>query len=539
MSSLIPFVVGENYTNFLDSYFKPSFLKTKKTPSGHIVAHLVYHRLDRVVALCLRECVNPSSPTFPIKIEDFNKKNTPYKITPLQLAIIRGSYELASQMIQSGGIDLDGTDIHGWTALHHAAAMTDQAVITKLLEYKANPKMLNDRNGTYLDLWNLTHAPARQAIEYQIPLWDESQKKMDIIDGAAFEKLTGARFSDEVLTSSRLLIKDWLKMDHEPESANAFLQETVRNYEEFSKNPPSIYMSKTHFTDEGKPMKDIGYGVFAGQDIQPKQVICEYIGKEISNEEENSEVEYLFSGIDGKSIRGFGSMIQDGFPNCAFIPINNLKGRKQRLILIALEPVAKGQPLFIDYMSHYVKWTDHVEPRPLALRQFVQGRPLKPMFDDLMQIMRNIKTSCIYDNPNLADAMKLTYLFSTPSSLLYLYFSNALSLKDLELFFNPLYSSEMTCKVKNAVQDGLVYLESLPEKYQQPVKCWFAQKFASGKMQVIFNIIYSLKRYVVPEKIEHYQRAQRKELDFTELLNHAYKDMADSMRTESGYAQYA
>ncbi len=126
----------------------------------------------------------------------------------------------------------------------------------------------------------------------------------------------------------------------------------------------SIFLKKSS-------IQNAGLGVFVAIDFQENDIITEYLGKKINNEQveqltSQNKFHYIAQlskdiSIDGyrfekiKNSFGFGSMINDiqnkKKTNCALFATT--KNRRLSLFIVAIKPIYQNEELFLNYGLKY------------------------------------------------------------------------------------------------------------------------------------------------------------------------------------------
>jgi len=407
------------FARIIGDYFKGSVID-QGCSSSHLLA-------------CLAS--SGSETTLSQSIQNVTESVTERKLSLLHVTVIMGRCELAKQLLESRLVDINAQDIRGWTALHFAAATCNDQMMDLLQEVGANQTLRNDLGGTAQNIWEMIHAPHKDPKEYAI--YHEKSGVVKKIDGVAFQKLTGANYSDEVLTDPKFLAKDWSSLTSTVPSLSQLQIEIAKQYESFRSAPPKVYMTDCIKTDCGADVRDVGFGVCAKQDIEPFEILTEYIGEEIDDEErKSSNLEYELMQIDSDythKIRGLGSIMQDGCPNVTALPIW-VDGRR-RLVFVSLEKIKKDENIVFNYISHRIKYNGHKELRPAALREYFQKNSPQEISKRLESVSFATESE-IYDHKELDSLTKLLYLITTPTALIDLLLRKVISTKDLPLLKN-------------------------------------------------------------------------------------------------------
>lgn len=410
------------------------------------------------------------------KKNDLNGVASPYKLSALHIATITGQSQIVQLLCDLPASNLNISDRHGWTPLHHAAVLGDKVSQKIFLLGKADKKAKSNNNGTYLDLVRL-----KTIQPISINSWDENSSSVKTLSPEEVEKVFSPfKFVDEVFMPPQLQIKNWLKLE-EFEIKNSLTDPDA--YQNFLKNRPSLYLKKSTQNDEGKPL-DTGYGVCVNEAIKAGSVICEYVGEDVSEELELSptESDYLLRdstnhfNVDGEGphhLLSYGSMIGDGFPNCVAITGAFLKGRDCRTVFVALTDLKKGDELFYNYGSHHIKWRNHQEPRPQALLSYFKENKIEDLLKKGTQDIYAL--SC------------LDYLAATPGQVLRLLLLEVIIPEDLVLLLNYFRQYQET-KADSLIvyQESLIkFFNSIKQLKEFPIiRDYFLNKIQSNNVMV-------------------------------------------------------
>ncbi len=466
------------YSN-LKNHFNLLQLDSKVTWHSHVLSLLIYHRASDLALVKIdealsnertaKECLNElevkkitlpiiwevadipeelgkkwlemqeaSSTPCVMSIKTLTSKMTPFALTPLHIATIMQDVRVVTKLLEVG-VYVDEPDFRSWTAAHHAALHPNRTILNALLLKGANSALRNCLDGTCTDLWNLVHPLEIPSVNF----WDAASMQVVKKDATYFRAATKAQFSAEMVTSPKSLLKNWVAPPAVYPVEGCLQKRIKAQYDAFQAASPTLCLQKQSHNDQGKLVGDIGWGVYAGQDLHKGRIVCEYVGQDIESEQSETkakrESEYVLDQIDASKIKGYAAFINDSFPNCMFMSISCTRGLKDRVLVIALEDIPQGQPLYIDYYSgHACKLRTHVELRMGAMRSFAA----MPKFKELVMHLRSLTSAgAIYDSPSCDEISQLTYIASTPASLIYLMCEDILSLEDfnwlLKMFPHP------------------------------------------------------------------------------------------------------
>lgn len=228
-----------------------------------------------------------------------------------------------------------------------------------------------------------------------------------------FFAMTGAEWIDEIKISPH----EVLNADYPSKKEEILMDFILPLYRSYQQLPPKLFIRQG--TGPGR------HTLHALEAIPKGAGIVEYLGEWTSSTTGSS---YRFGPIDGARYRNYGAMADDGFPNMGTFYLYGVDEIPLRVFFIALEDIAAGDMLTINYgLSHSVKTLEHEEYRLDAMRQFFLNNPL----DHCLNNMRNLlseplpKWETILKLENLT--AKVQYLYQTPSALEQLLFHNVLN----------------------------------------------------------------------------------------------------------------
>jgi len=416
---------------------------------------------------------------------DYSGEDRCYKLSPLAVCVLVKDQQTAAFLIQKGASPMI-PDIKGWTSFHHAAVQKDQQMLQLLetaqgVDLTVLGNLRSQEGGTYRDLQNLLNTPLPKP---QDSVFYYRQENGAIISGTAnqFRELTGALYTSSVVVTSSDLITLWANPRLRNELYNHLHDFWQKICESYFLNPPKIYLGKE---SSNTPW---GFDVYVDQDISAFQGITVYGGRVNPHP---ADADYLLIDVDGKEIRNLGPMINDGFPNCMYLPVA-YRGFSYDLF-IAIREIKKGERLVWNYgISHSVKLnTPHFELNPKELEDYVRNA----IFEKFTDLLLFFKSAYRLAAPStlltkLAEREKLSYLLETPSSQLYLLSKGLLPSEDIcEILFQD---QESLKKVR-------LNVERLDVLQNFAIKCDFVKKrleaFTEEKQGQMVGEIQELLRY--------------------------------------------
>lgn len=425
-----------------------------------------------------------------------------YQLNPLHVAVLERNESKLVDLLERKVCGVNEGDIHGCTPLHHAAATQQVGLMALLKQHGAKENLLNDRNGTPQDLLRLTRLPKPESSD-PVLIWDQDLKQPQFKSGVEVAKAIGSTFAREVYTPYEVFKADWSSLEQpcEPPEIKPFNDKMRQDYEKFCQNPPELYLSNRHVDDLGNALPDIGYGVFANRDIQPGEIVCEYIGEDTSeNPAEYSD--YVLNHIDGETknrIVGFGSLVQTSFPNAITTEIQNVRGRKERTILVATEVIKRHQPITIDYGSGHQIYAKNVyELRPDALAGFFNDHQISTMIADIRTKMgprmAKATTNAHIAKANLEELQasdhmtKMLYVAANIVALSSLFFNKIINLADVEALAEFCPNSILAINQEIILPGFRIYSESPPVR-QMALRDAIQTRIAKGSAEDCMTLI--------------------------------------------------
>jgi len=120
-----------------------------------------------------------------------------------------------------------------------------------------------------------------------------------------------------------------------------------------------------------------GLGLFAEELIPRDSYIIEYVGREISKEEEyTSKSKYLFEVSSKKTIDGQARSNTARYINHSCRPNAKIKIEKGRVFILAKRHIKPGEEINYDYGKEY--WRDRIEPKGCLCDKCLEARS-KPL----------------------------------------------------------------------------------------------------------------------------------------------------------------
>jgi SET domain-containing protein len=257
-------------------------------------------------------------------------------------------------------------------------------------------------------------------------LYHEESKEVTECSAKKFQELTSATYCRSIIIAPGELAKRWatkeIAQDHPP-VVSKFLEE---EYQRYISHPPKISIGKD------RSSLPHGFDVFVEEDVKTFQGVTFYGG---CLENNSSNPEYLLEDVNGEKFRNLGPMINDGFPNCMCVKVNDHGFRYH--FLLAIRDIKKGEKLVWNYgAGHKTKlYSPHFELNPEELKYYIQRNPIAQNFERLGRFFSTESNDCQFFLSNLAERERLSYVLETPSSMLYLLSEGLFTVEDMAVVF--------------------------------------------------------------------------------------------------------
>jgi hypothetical protein len=213
--------------------------------------------------------------------------------------------------------------------------------------------------------------------------------------------LTGAEWTTElILPKETAALHYTTPVDSEAE-LQSFLIPLYHNY---LTHPPRLRVGKSA----------TGYSLYADEPLKKGTVVTEYLG-EWSTSSKGSP--YRFGN--------YAAFAEDGFPNLEAFYLYGVDNVPLRILFVALEDLAPGQLLTINYgLNHSIKTIERVEYGLEAMYDFFTQNPLQELVQKIRWAMPQNRMDLGWEEVLAFEnrVAKLQYLFHTPSAFSYLFF---------------------------------------------------------------------------------------------------------------------
>ncbi len=388
--------LGDRYNLFAEIWQetpdRPPYFMQVSIPALNLA---IKHRIEHVINFVVQ---------FYAHKEDLNQTTPHRKFTPLHIAAITSNVEAAEQLIRAGA-EVNCRDSEKWTPLHHAALAGNQVMIDLLLRSGADCMAETSLGATFQNLTELLHPPQSAPRIF----WRDAEGVENLLSRDGFHKLTTAHFTSENVACEQQLFSYWnsfpkVALQDELVFANEFKQKYLEQLE-----MPVHAMSKVWHDSEGaKLISSPGLGLFAKKPFEAKEIIGEYLG--VVSQSNGSNVSDLIT-IDATAHRNEIPIINDGFINCVMIPVHGVRGLPTREIMVAAEPIGKGDQFCWNYGFHPTKMGPYVELRKKEVRKFVKTCN----FQEMAHLLTRVGVSGNVRFEDFIKAEKFRYILCTPS----------------------------------------------------------------------------------------------------------------------------
>lgn len=403
-----------------------------------ITIFLTARKAEVLAIICAKESLKVTEPQ--------------YKLTPLHLAVIVKNIDIVRILLENGA-EVNTRDANGWTALHHAMVLGDEAIITLLKEKGAADDILDPRNGTPADLYSLVHGkvdPMAQHFFYR----KKGDVELRLGTGADFYTLTGKKLSTEMLSAEGDLYHSWSRYFGRPPGTPDALP---------SPNPLMAMMildiTNEMYRKVMKPSRDDnpcflaedaasgGFTLRARRTIKTGEIVAFYTGHSVPRDLTDAEYEeylraacrdeptcYDSTGLLNHDRRCIASFGDDSFPNVLAWPALNILGLSKITGYVACVDIREGDKICRHYSgTHSVKLNARLELRPKAMHRFAAEFLADLMVCD--RVLNNERSSAL-ERSGLHT--QLLYLCSTKLSLFQLFANGLISATNMDILMEVL-----------------------------------------------------------------------------------------------------
>lgn len=370
---------------------------------------------------------------------ELDKKFTDYDVSALAIAVLGGNYRSVKKLIKAGA-DINCRDRYLWTPIHYATLLPSERIFNLLVRKGADGSACTGLDLTTQDLQKLIGKQEAilnpnvtiQVEGHNIP---STEIKNSPIFRSAFPDFK--EYTDELRYNREDFLALWTRKIPEDPQAD-LLSSFIVTYEEGLRNPPPLCV-KADEALKGRPC----YGLFAETLIKRGCFIVEYTGQYKNSETpaDLSEIfidkpEYGHNTFDALEVGNASRWANEGFPNCALVPVYNSKGG-ERVILVATEDIKPGEEILWDYRNVLcLKWGKYALQNPKRLVKFFTSHSFNKIKKMIKEAEENITPFCSEPSEEQDDAyhlrkvdavcqlldiqLKITYSLMTPTVLIFL-----------------------------------------------------------------------------------------------------------------------
>lgn len=353
------------------------------------------------------------------KLDTPEKKNylshrSTNQLSPLDICAILGKIEEANLLAEKGA-NCEKPDSMGRTPLHYASLVHGESseLFAKFAKavLKTDQKVdlfLRGSDAQYLNLDRLLDRTLPKPTDIVFDYRDAQGK---IAQGTAeeFFKMTGAQFSDRVLTTPRVVLMNWLERSAKPEVNDPYkLLEKLRLAFNLHKNNlVKVFIGK----DEECP---VGYDIYAGENIDIGTIIRVYSGEEKDAFTKTVINDYQLSLVDASKLRNLAAIANHGFPNAAVYSLYDFDGFSEFHLMVAIEPIKNGDKIVWNFgvNNNVIKDKDRVEIRKKELQAYLQKNTVESMIKEYDSKLKETNYKACIEREAIRD--RLSYLFQDP-----------------------------------------------------------------------------------------------------------------------------
>jgi hypothetical protein len=362
--------------------------------------------------------------------------SSPYKLTPLIVAVLTGRHDVMEMLLKEGA-DPKVPDHMGLRALHHAALLSDDVALERLLKNDPNSDQMKTRfEGTYKDIQNLTSKPktSKKANIY-VRLFKKDEEK---VSAKKYKELTERCYADKMYASPEEFFKFWIKQAHVPENADHMSVLVNRSWSELfsdksQENPCALVFPSCCSIARGETSPR----VVARTVIPEKSSFLAYFGEIKPSSLDPSKIDSIIPG-------SLAHFIQDGFPNCVLL--QHFENGFPVPTAVSLKEIERGETIYANLNDSSIKLN---MPCPVrnkkGLLELVSNdqnfEPLwneKPFEGKKAQKTKDVTAANNFSLNHMQLMAGLRYLVSTPSAQLYLISKDKLPLELFEKLLKAL-----------------------------------------------------------------------------------------------------
>lgn len=301
-----------------------------------------------------------------------------FRLTPLIAAILNNQLEYTKKILEFTN-NINAEDNQKYTAAHYAAIVANPDILKLLEERGANFEQVNAYGTTPLDILDIYCEAYCKKLKFLIYPFKKGPgfDRKFYLQRFHSEYLPCTIFSPQSLLGVRVTgpSHSWC-----PEILRQYVREQFEEMRKTDEIVPKIYIQSLERKDDETPIPEFLKGqleVRARKDIAPGEIIGEYTGYH-SHIQTNSKFPYgdksLGNACNGyiHAERGgnFMSLINHGPPNSASVT-HFYRGLPHQVI-IALRPIKKDEPIYLDYGKIYFKHKVVEELSPKTLQEYYE-----------------------------------------------------------------------------------------------------------------------------------------------------------------------
>ncbi len=393
-----------------DSALKTLFPKKKynKSTNPNVVLHyFLLHSSLSAIKGWVEKLVTPEKKAY-LTHRSINQ------LSPLDICAILGKIEEAKLLAEKGAT-CEKPDSMGRTPLHYASLVHGESseIFAKFAKavLKTNQKIdlfLRGSDPQYLNLNRLLDRTLPKPTDIVFDYRDAQGK---ITQGTAeeFSKMTGAQFSDRVLTTPSVVLMNWLERSGKPEVNDPYqlLTKLQLAFNLHKNRPVKVFIGK----DEECP---VGYDLYAGENIDIGTIIVVYSGEEKDSSTKTVVNDYQLSLVDASQLRNLAAIANHGFPNAAVYSLYDFDGFSEFHLMVAIEPIKNGDKIVWNFgvNNNVIKDKDRVEIRKKELQDYLQKNTLESMIKEYDSKLEQKNYKACIEREAIRD--RLSYLFQDP-----------------------------------------------------------------------------------------------------------------------------
>lgn len=370
-----------------------------------------------------------------------NSPDTPYQITPLHLAAMRGDAPCVEALINLGAsvIAQDGL---GNTPAHLAAFRGAWGVVTILREAAKTRKepleeIQNHQLATLDTLEKITKPPIRDP-QKEVAHMRNQEGNLVPVSSELYQTLTKTIFCNYVIYPPEDLQKRWIRSGEYGIKKDLYVEKIWKN---FNANPPQLYLEEQRL---GESKISLGLGVRAGETIPMLTLLSFYGGEHIPPEKAPLEPsDYKMLDIEANRYSNIAALFNDGFP-VACSALLNAEGYFNGCGLFSISPIQKGEILTLHYGIHSCKFGYYELLHQEKLEQFCTRQNFESIEKKLHRVLPADSKFVVLTTliSLLAEQIMKPagYLLETPKALIHCVTKGLVKVADLRYLENFLAS---------------------------------------------------------------------------------------------------